>query len=93
MKFGTGSNTELTQKYETVKVQMTNVHPHIYILKQISPILNLTPLYSVSLTSLARQIARVTVLFKVVCMSSAIEITLVYAVHYLNCFMSAINPE
>ncbi len=51
MKFGTGSNTELTQKYERVKVQMTYVYSHIY--KLISPILNLTPLYSVSL---ARQL-------------------------------------
>ncbi len=28
MKFGAGSNTELTQKYERVKVQMTYVRPH-----------------------------------------------------------------
>ncbi len=29
VKFGTGSNTEITQKYERVKVQMTNIRPHI----------------------------------------------------------------
>ncbi len=33
MKFGTGSNTELTQKYARVKVQMTYVRRHIYINK------------------------------------------------------------
>ncbi len=43
----TGSNTELTQKYERVKVQVTYVPTYIY--KQISPIVNSTPLYSVSL--------------------------------------------
>ncbi len=31
MKFGTGSSTELTQKYKRVKVQMTYEFPHIYI--------------------------------------------------------------
>ncbi len=31
MKFGTESNTKLMQKYVRVKVQMTYVHPNIYI--------------------------------------------------------------
>ncbi len=48
MKFGTGSNTGLTQQYERVNVQMVYVRPHIY--KQISPLLNLTSLYCVLLT-------------------------------------------
>ncbi len=55
MKFGTGSNTVLTQKYVRVKVQNDmRTYPHMY--KQISPILNSTPLYSVSLASLACQL-------------------------------------
>ncbi len=33
MKFGMGLTTELTQKYAKVKVDMTYVHPHIYINK------------------------------------------------------------
>ena len=33
VKFGTGSNNELTQKYVRVKVQMTYVRPHIYVNK------------------------------------------------------------
>ncbi len=49
MKFRMGSNTELTQKYERFKVQMTYIRPQIYIYKQISLILNLTSLYSVLL--------------------------------------------
>ncbi len=31
MKFGMGSNTERTQKYARVKVQMTYVRPHIQL--------------------------------------------------------------
>ncbi len=56
MKFGIGSNTELTQKYARVKVQKTYVCPHIY--KQISPILNLTPMYSVSLANYICMVAK-----------------------------------
>ncbi len=39
VKFGTGSNTELTQKYARVNVKnYIRTSPHIY--KQISPIFN-----------------------------------------------------
>ncbi len=54
MQFGTGLNTELTQKYERVKVQNDYVRPHIY--KQISPIFNCVTHESGSLTSLAHQL-------------------------------------
>ncbi len=41
MKFGTGSNTERTQKYARVKVQNDiRTSKHIYINKQTSPIFN-----------------------------------------------------
>ncbi len=57
MKFGTGSNTKLTQKYARVKVQ-NDIHTstYIYINKQISPIFNCVTPESVSLTPLARQL-------------------------------------
>ncbi len=50
MKFGTGSNNELTQKYEKVKVQND-----IRTSKQTSPIFNCVTPVSVSLATLARQ--------------------------------------
>ncbi len=53
MKFGMGSNTERTQKYARVKVQMTYVRPHIITNKQTSPIFNCVTPESVSL---ARQL-------------------------------------
>ncbi len=41
MMFGTGSNAELTRKYERVKVQNDiRTSKHIYINKQTSPIFN-----------------------------------------------------
>ncbi len=54
MKCGMGSNNELTQKYERVKV-LNDIctSPHTY--KQIFMILNSTPLFSVLLALLARQ--------------------------------------
>ncbi len=51
MKFGTGSNNELTQKYEKVKVQND-----IRTSKQTSPIFNCVTPVSVSLATLARQL-------------------------------------
>ncbi len=48
MKFGTGSNNEITQKYEKVKVQND-----IHMSKQTSPIFNCVTPVSVSL---ARQL-------------------------------------
>ncbi len=51
MKFGTGSNNELTQKYEKVKVQND-----IRTSKQTSPIFNCVTSVSVSLATLARLI-------------------------------------
>ncbi len=57
MKFGTGSNTERTQKYARVKVQNgIRTSKHIYINKQISPVFNCVTPESVSLGSLARQL-------------------------------------
>ncbi len=58
MKFGIGSNTELTQKYMRVKVQndiCTSTHK-LYINKQPSPIFNCVTPESVSFASLARQL-------------------------------------
>ncbi len=54
MKFGMGTEqtTKLTQKYQSQSTKMTYVRP---LYKQISTILNLTTLYSVSLALLARQ--------------------------------------
>ncbi len=56
MKFGTGSNAELTQKYEMVK-GLNDIHTskHIYINNQISQIFNCVTPVSISLASLARQ--------------------------------------
>ncbi len=51
MKFGTGSNNEITQKYEKVKVQND-----IRTSKQTSPIFNCVTPVSVSLATLARQL-------------------------------------
>ncbi len=51
MKFGTGSNNELTQKYEKVKVQNG-----IRTSKQTSLIFNCVTPVSVSLATLARQL-------------------------------------
>ncbi len=48
MKFGTGSNNELTQKYEKVKVQND-----IRTSKQTSPIFDCVTPVSVSLATLA----------------------------------------
>ncbi len=48
MKFGMGSNTERTQKYARVKVQMAYIRPHIDY-KQKSPIFNCVTPESVSL--------------------------------------------
>ena len=63
---GMGSNTELTRKYERVKVQ-NDIHmsKHIYINQQTSLIFNCVTPESVSLASLARQL--------VVCLSTNIE--------------------
>ncbi len=55
MKFGTGSNTERTQKYTRVKVQ-NDIHTSKYINKQTSPIFNCITPVSVSLAPLARQL-------------------------------------
>ncbi len=52
MKFGTGSKTELTQKYARVKVQ-NDIHMSTHIYKQISPIFNCVTPESVSLAPLA----------------------------------------
>ncbi len=49
MKFGTGSNNELTQKYEKVKVQ-NDIRTSKHINKQTSPIFNCVTPVSVSLT-------------------------------------------
>ncbi len=51
MKFKTGSNNKLTQKYEKVKVQND-----IRTSKQTSPIFNCVTPVSVSLAMLARQL-------------------------------------
>ncbi len=48
MKFGTGSNNELTQKYEKVKVQ-NDIRTSKYINKQTSLIFNCVTPVSVSL--------------------------------------------
>ncbi len=57
MKFGTGSNTERTQKYARVKVQNDiRTSTHIYINKLISLIFNCVTPVSVSLATLARQL-------------------------------------
>ncbi len=54
MKFGTGSNNELTQKYKKVKVQNDmRTSKHIIINKQTSPIFNCVTPVSVLL---ARQL-------------------------------------
>ncbi len=55
MKLGTGSNTELTQKYARVKVQ-NDIRTSKYINKQTSPIFNCVTPVSVSLATLARQL-------------------------------------
>ncbi len=55
MKFGTGSNNVLTQKYEKVKVQ-NDKRTSKCINKQISPIFNCVTPVSVSLALLARQL-------------------------------------
>ncbi len=52
MKFGTGLNNELTQKYEKVKVQ-NDIRTSKHINKQTSPIINCVTPVSVSL---ARQL-------------------------------------
>ena len=49
MKFGTGTNTERTQKYVRVKVQNDIRTSNIYINKQISLIVNCVTPKSVSL--------------------------------------------
>ncbi len=60
MKFGTGSNAERTQKYGGSKYKMTYVRPNIiYTNKQTSPIFNCVTPVSVSLATLARQLASV----------------------------------
>ena len=50
MKFGTGSNTERTQKYVRVKVQ-NDMRTSTHINKQISPIFNCVTPESVSLAN------------------------------------------
>ncbi len=49
MKFGTGSNTELKQKYKRFKVQ-NDIHTSKHN-KQVSPIFNCVTPVSVSLTN------------------------------------------
>ncbi len=55
MKFGTGSNTERTQKYARVKVQ-NDIRTSKHINKQTFPIFNCVTPISVSLAPLARQL-------------------------------------
>ncbi len=54
MKFGTGSDNELTQKYEKVKIQ-NDICTSKHIYKQTSPIFNCVTPVSVSLATLAHQ--------------------------------------
>ncbi len=56
MKFGTGSTTELTQKYANFKVQMTYVRPHIYINKYPRFSIELPLIVSRSLRLLANKV-------------------------------------
>ncbi len=51
MKFGTGSNTERTQKYARVKVQ-NDIRTPTHIYKQTCPIFNCVTPDSVSLAKL-----------------------------------------
>ncbi len=55
MMFGTGSNAELTRKYDRVKVQ-NNIHTSKHINKQTSPVFNCVTPESVSLALLANNI-------------------------------------
>ncbi len=58
MKFGTGLNTERTQKYARVRVQND-----IRTSKQTSLIFNCVTLVSVSLAPLARQLSQMSMIF------------------------------
>ncbi len=69
MKFGTGSTTELTQKYTKVKVQMTYVHPHIYV----RIIALVTMLFGINSMSNAIEIARGFTSCYFNCFTSAID--------------------
>ncbi len=60
MMFGTGSNAELTRKYERVKVQ-NDIRTSKHISKQTSLIFNCVSPESVSLAPLARQLLEIKV--------------------------------
>ncbi len=59
MMFGTGSNAELTRKYERVKVQ-NDIRTSKHINKQTSPIFNCVTPESISLAPLANKNATFT---------------------------------